>query len=145
MSLGSESEGSIRVAVYGTLKAGMVNSHLLARALFLGTDSLSQIVLYDLGDYPAARRGTSNGVEVEVFEINPETLLVLDALEEYDPTAVKNSLYRRERIHTAFGNAWIYIYNGSLAGRRSLQVGSWKPRNALCVKRDAADQSRSEE
>jgi len=135
----------MRVAVYGTLKSGMENSHLLARARFLGTVRLSQIALYDLGSYPAARRSPSDGIQVEVYEIDCETLLALDALEEYDPLAVISSLYRREIIPTVFGEAWIYIYNRSLAGRRPLRISNWKPRSAGRVERDDAERSRSEE
>jgi len=129
MTVAGESAELILVAVYGTLKSGMQNCHLLDGARLLGTDRLKEIVLYDLGSYPAARLGASTGIEVEVYEIRPEMLQALDELEEYDPLAVTSSLYRRVRIQTAFGDSWIYLYNGSLAGRRPVRAGGWIPRN----------------
>lgn len=116
------------VAVYGTLKSGLENHYLLANAEFLGTLRLEQIVLYDLGEYPAARLGNSSGIEVEIYAVENETLKSLDLLEEYDPQNEDGSLYRRKIIATDFGEAWIYLYNGRLAGRRPIRQGSWQPR-----------------
>lgn len=117
-----------RIAVYGTLKRGLENSHLLDDALFLGTDSLNSILLYDFGVYPGARRGKSGGIEVEIYAIANANLLALDQLEEFDPAYPRSGLYRREIIVTALGDAWIYLFNGSVAGRRPLRKGSWVPR-----------------
>lgn len=116
------------VAVYGTLMSGQVNHYLLADAQFVGTVRLEQIVLYDLGAYPAARLGKSKGIEVEVYAVDDGTLQTLDLLEEYDPRSEEASLYRRTKIATDFGGAWIYIYNGRLSGRRPIRQGSWQPR-----------------
>jgi len=127
--VGEESELRMdRVAVYGTLKRGQENHCVLAGSQFLGIDRLARIVLYDLGAYPAARLGESSGIEVEVYAVESETLKALDRLEEYDPLHEEGSLYRRTVIASAFGNVWIYLYNGTLAGRRPIKQGSWTPR-----------------
>lgn len=123
------------VAVYGTLKRGFENSHLLDSALFLGTDSLDSIVLYDLGAYPGARRGKSDGIEVEIYAVACEMLQALDQLEEFDPEYPRSGLYRREIIPTVFGDAWIYLFNRSVAGRRPLRSGSWRPRHKAVASR----------
>jgi gamma-glutamylcyclotransferase (GGCT)/AIG2-like uncharacterized protein YtfP len=128
MLIGEDGKRPCRVAVYGTLKRGLENNYLLKDSLFLGTDSLDSILLYDLGSYPGARRGRSDGIEVEIYRIEHNVLLALDQLEEFDPRLPHSSLYRREPIPTVHGNAWIYLFNGSVAGRRPLTKGSWQPR-----------------
>ena len=126
------------VAVYGTLKRGFENSHVLDSALFLGTDSLDSILLYDLGAYPGAKRGKSDGIEVEIYAVAREILQALDQLEEYDLEYPRSGLYRREIIPTAFGDAWIYLFNRSVAGRRPLRRGSWRPRHNAVAGRSIA-------
>jgi len=126
------------IAVYGTLKRGFENSYLLDGAHFLGTDILDSILLYDLGAYPGARLGKSNGIEVEIYSIVSEILYALDQLEEFDPEFPSSGLYRREIIPTAFGDAWIYLFNGSVAGRRPLRSGSWRPRHIPSPRRSVA-------
>jgi len=128
MLVNEDGKSACRVAVYGTLKRGLENNHVLKDSLFLGTDSLDSILLYDLGAYPGARRGKSDGIEVEIYWIEHNVLLALDQLEDFDPKLPRSSLYRRETIPTAHGDAWIYLFNGSVAGRRPLTKGSWRPR-----------------
>ena len=113
------------IAVYGTLRKGYGNHSLLARAQFLGRDSLQQICLYDIGPYPAARLEASEGIEVEVYTVTPSELACLDLLEEYDPSAPQNSLYTRELLATRFGFAWVYLYQMSVIGRPCLRSGAW--------------------
>lgn len=129
MMAAHDEHDEVRVAVYGTLKQGQENHHLLAGALFLGKDRLRQIVLYDLGPYPAARLGASSGIEVEIYKVDQSMLEAMDTLEEYDPQSETASLYQRARVPSVFGEAWIYLYNGSVAGRRPIREGSWKPRH----------------
>jgi len=121
------SQESAIVAVYGTLKRGLENHHLLVRAGFLGVDRLTTIVLYDLGKFPGARKAASNGIYVEVYAIDNTTLGALDELEEFDPKSPEVGLYRRERIATCHGDAWIYIFNGEIADRQPQKSGTWLP------------------
>ncbi len=113
------------VAVYGTLRRGNANAHRLADALFLGTDISPAIVLYDLGEYPGAKSGVSDGIEVEVYQVDSQILHALDQLEEFDPANPERSLYVRRELQTAFGVAWIYLYQGTVAGRRPIREGRW--------------------
>jgi gamma-glutamylcyclotransferase (GGCT)/AIG2-like uncharacterized protein YtfP len=115
------------VAVYGTLKRGMANSELLRDARFLGQEVLTGIVLYDLGPYPGARAEPSEGIEVEVFEVNELQLQLLDLLEDYVAGAPESGMYDRRRFMTSFGPAWVYLYNLSVAGLRVQRCGSWQP------------------
>lgn len=117
-----------RVAVYGTLRRGYANHHLLATALFLGNDLSRDILLYDLGEYPGAKEEASDGIEVEVYRVDSQTLQALDQLEEYDPFSPASSLYVRRELQTAFGVAWVYLYQGSVVGLHAIRKGSWGAR-----------------
>lgn len=121
----AETADSHYVAVYGTLKRGYSNHRLLVRARFLGTDHLRSIVLFDLGPYPGARKGPSQGVLVEVYEVGNAGLARLDALEGYNAEMPESGLYTRQRLATRYGWAWVYLYNRSVRGCRRISHGSW--------------------
>jgi len=114
-----------RVAVYGTLKRGYSNHHLLIRARFMGTDHLRRIVLYDLGPYPGAVEQPSGGVLVEVYEVDDRGLARLDELEGYNARFPESGLYTRKVMETRQGPAWVYLYNGAIRGCRRITRGSW--------------------
>lgn len=115
----------IRVAVYGTLKRGRSNHRLLRGACFLGEDCLPGLRLYDLGSYPGAVTGRSVGIAVEVFSIRDTHLPKLDWLEDCRPDLPAAGLYRRLQVETRFGTAWLYLYNGTVKGRRWIRSGRW--------------------
>lgn len=117
--------GHCCVAVYGTLRRGGVNACLLAGSAYLGTDFTRDILLYDLGEYPGARIEPSGGIEIEVYRIDSETLSALDKLEEFEPADPARSLYVRQQLPTVFGPAWVYLYQGSVAGRQTIKTGRW--------------------
>lgn len=114
-----------RVAVYGTLKRGEPNHHILSASACLGTCSLSSIALYDLGPFPGAKLEASNGVLVEVYEVGVRTFARLDQLEDYDARAPKAGLYDRVRLDTPYGQAWVYIYNPNVSGCPAIRDGCW--------------------
>lgn len=76
-----------RVAVYGTLKRGRNNSHILRGERFVGTDWMPKLSLYHLGPYPGAVEEPSTGVRVEIYEVKDSTLKILDELEDFFPDA----------------------------------------------------------
>jgi gamma-glutamylcyclotransferase (GGCT)/AIG2-like uncharacterized protein YtfP len=114
------------VAVYGTLKRGQVNYPVyLSEACYMGDDLLPVISLYDLGDYPGARLEASEGIEVEIYAVDPVLLQRLDVLEEVDHSDPSLGLYIRTRIDTRFGQCWIYLYNGPVVGLPVIRRGGW--------------------
>lgn len=113
------------VAVYGTLKRGYSNHHLLDKACYIGPDTLTRLTLYDLGPYPGALAKPSDGVEVEVYEVNDPLLVMLDELEGYEPQAEKTSLYLRKKIQTTHGLAWVYLYNKPVQSGQRIDSGTW--------------------
>ncbi|MBZ2167386.1 gamma-glutamylcyclotransferase [Marinobacter sp. F4216] len=113
------------VAVYGTLKRGFFNSHLLEDSAFIGEDTLRALTLFDLGAFPGALLHPSAGVLVEVFSINEHTLRQLDILEAFVPEAPESSLYLRQKLPTRHGLAWTYIYNGKVEPHQIIASGIW--------------------
>ncbi|MBB3229212.1 gamma-glutamylcyclotransferase family protein [Halomonas stenophila] len=116
------------VAVYGTLKRGLRNHHWLEGADFVGTDRLTDATLYDLGPYPGARLEPSRGVEIEVFRVDAALLADLDRLEDYRVRHPASGTYDRVVHPTAFGPAWLYLYNLDVAGCLAIREGGWGPR-----------------
>lgn len=116
-----------RVAVYGTLKKGLSNHHYLSQARFLGNDRVYNLVLYDLGPYPGAKLATSQGVDIEVYEVDNFTLAQLDQLEGVSRQNTTQGLYYRTQLRTCQGSAWVYIYNPQVNGRKAIRRGGWQP------------------
>jgi gamma-glutamylcyclotransferase (GGCT)/AIG2-like uncharacterized protein YtfP len=115
-----------RVVVYGTLKQGLPNHGYLRDAIFLGEDILSQITLYDLGYFPGAKLEVSMGIQVEVFDINSETLQRLDWLEGYYPDQPERSFYQRITLATRYGEAWVYLYAHGVEDLPVIRRGGWE-------------------
>ncbi|MDO6545244.1 gamma-glutamylcyclotransferase family protein [Photobacterium sanguinicancri] len=110
------------VFVYGTLRQGESNHHLLADAKFLGEAELTVgYALYDLGAYPGAviDELSVKALYGEVYQVNATTFEVLDRLEQY-PTG-----YTRELVVTPYGQAWVYLYLHSLEGMPLITSGNW--------------------
>ena len=111
-----------RVFVYGTLKQGGSNHHVLAGQLFRGTARTADgYTLYSLGDYPGMVRSAGAGqfVTGEIWTVDTACLARLDDLE-----GVAEGLYERVPIKLApplAGHAvQTYLYLPSLEGRQAL-------------------------
>jgi gamma-glutamylcyclotransferase (GGCT)/AIG2-like uncharacterized protein YtfP len=120
------------VAVYGTLKEGCSNHELLDDAEFIGEDWLFDFTLYDLGPYPAIKRGNSDGVFVEVYRITKSQLYRLDQLEGYFYSRPEESLYIRVKTESSYGDSWIYLYNKDVDQKRIITSGYWKYKDINC-------------
>jgi len=123
---GSKNETQL-LAVYGSLKRGLHNAHWMRGCRFVGEDSLQSIVLYDLGPYPGARLGNSDGVAVEIYAVSEQQLRHIDLLEDYKAAAPATGLYDRVLLSTCFGDAWVYIYNRAVDGFPVIRLGAWLP------------------
>jgi gamma-glutamylcyclotransferase (GGCT)/AIG2-like uncharacterized protein YtfP len=94
----------MKLFVYGTLKKGFCNHHVLGNAKFIGAYTTQpRYTMYDMGAYPAIRLDGKTSIVGEVYEIND--LELVDSLEGYPV------LYDRTEIETDFGVAWVYYFN----------------------------------
>lgn len=118
------------LVVYGSLRSAAVRGRLgiAGRLRRLGPCSLRGY-LYDLGDYPGFVHGEGL-VRGELFAAaDPQVLTILDDYEDIVPGRPQSSLYRRERVRliTPPIEAWVYVYNRPVAGRRRVPSGEWRP------------------
>lgn len=92
------------VFVYGTLKRGQSNHHLLKDAEYLGDDCIEG-KLFDLGGFPAAHWDGVDMIVGEKFEIKDQkTLERLDMLEGHP------DFYNRRVVKTKTGqDVWTYF------------------------------------
>jgi len=104
--------------VYGTLKRGCKNHHLLAGQTYVGDARTAPgCRLYDLGDFPGMVADITDtvGVTGEVWSVSAPALARLDAFE-----GVPEGLYRRERVTllAPFADAEVhtYFYARAVAG-----------------------------
>ncbi|MCU7844333.1 MAG: gamma-glutamylcyclotransferase [Candidatus Thiodiazotropha sp. (ex Monitilora ramsayi)] len=111
---------SDRVFVYGTLRRGEVNHHLMSGAKYCGGHvTLPRYRMIHLGAYPGVVEGGNTAIVGEIFRVNGQQLVQLDRLEDYP------RLYNRKLIPTPWGSAWIYTYRGVRNGRPVIPGGDW--------------------
>lgn len=107
------------VIVYGTLKTGKSNHHVLKDSKLLGTFVTKDIDIHEGPFYPMAKLN-HNGTGAsycEVYAVDDNTMRVLDILEGIDDRNGHRGLYRRVLIDSPYGDAWVYVYNHSTRGR----------------------------
>lgn len=119
-----------KVFVYGSLKKGCYNHRLMKNSEFIGNGTVDNMLLYSLGAFPAIIPAKENeksfAVKGEVYEVNAETLKMLDKLEG------NGHFYTRElrTINTSIGplEAWVYILTdlNSLFRAKKLNTDNWK-------------------
>jgi gamma-glutamylcyclotransferase (GGCT)/AIG2-like uncharacterized protein YtfP len=121
--------------VYGSLLSGFKSPayeyisrffNLLGRGKVKGS-------LYDMGEYPAAiPSGEDSFILGELYQIKKETefswaIGQLDDYEGINPDPGEQPLYRRELAPVIMDDktitAWIYWYNGSIAGKPLIASG----------------------
>lgn len=120
----------IRLFVYGTLLPGLCLHHAMQGSTSLGRGRIEGL-LYNLGSYPAVIPG-SGIVWGEVFEVNPEVLVALDAIEAFYPDApADKSEYIREEITVHMGEptiestAFFYRFNRCIRGKYFIEHGDY--------------------
>ncbi len=106
------------VAVYGTLRRGQSNHHLMQGCAMLGQETLAGFCMYDLGPYPAAIPAAGQ-IVCELYQVNTAQLHQLDQLEDVPRE------YRREQVATGLGSAFIYLYQDSEGLQQHPQLEDW--------------------
>lgn len=113
------------VFVYGTLKRGACNHHLLAGAQALGARQLRGARLHDLGPYPMAVLSGERDALIhgELYRVDGAGLQRLDVLEDYPRE------YNRSRVRLSDGTvAWLYHGRpAQVASTPLIASGHWGP------------------
>jgi gamma-glutamylaminecyclotransferase len=96
------------VFVYGSLKRGFSNHHLIEPARFIGSGRTPpRFDMLDLGGFPGAIHG-KHSMTGEVYEVDPQIMVRLDRLEG------NGTLYLRRKFPVSVEGrqiqAWIYLY-----------------------------------
>lgn len=127
--------------VYGSLLSGFKSPayEYISRFFNLAGKAKVKGKLYDMGEYPAAIPASDDGFILgELYQIKNEAefswaIGQLDDYEGVTPEPGEEQLYRRELssilIEDKIITAWIYWYNGSIAGRPVIASGdvlSWR-------------------
>jgi len=117
-----------KVLVYGSLKKGFGNHHILENARFLGKAVTSpEFTMLHLGGFPGIVRGGETAITGEVYEVDAATLRRLDRLEGHP------NFYRRDVIAVTMEDGTEASTEGYLLpatwlsdGRcASIQSGTW--------------------
>ena len=116
-----------RVFVYGTLKQGHGN-HEYYLAGNPGVEYLGRCYvtgdfdMYTNGAFPIVTKGTDEEAKRyivgEVFDIDEDTLMALDALEGHP------DWYCREKVQTPWKKAWMYVMPDTAPGTGGERVAS---------------------
>ncbi|MCG5549440.1 gamma-glutamylcyclotransferase family protein [Halorhodospira halochloris] len=110
--------GKTLVFVYGTLKRGHPNHHVLAQAdssFLMAWATSAEYEMIDLGPFPAVREGGGTAICGEIYAVGD--LAPIDRLEGYPV------LYDRRLIETPCGQAWLYVMNDALG--EVIPSGEW--------------------
>lgn len=92
----------------------------MRRARYLGSFRTQAVYhFFDCGDWPGAMPGGNAAIAGEVYVITPPMLKRIDQLEDYP------RLYRRVKITTTWGAAWMYLLCRRPANVQRLAGGDW--------------------
>ncbi len=133
--------------VYGTLKQGLSNYHLIAAFVRTSVPATIRGRLYDVGPFPALAAG-DEVVRGEVLTVEPTALphllAILDDLEGYYPSDPAGSMYVRRIVAAVTGDggaveAHAYFYNREPTGLCHLPGGVWSGPSASEVAEGAGE------
>lgn len=120
----------MKVFVYGTLRKGEINSHLLSEGNCIAEQARTNGKLYDTGfGFPVLKPSTTPKVYGELYEVTETELEKLDRLESYRE-GCENNYYERvvQKIYTDQGVYKAYVYVGGKMNNFHKQIssGDWK-------------------
>ena len=107
----------LRIFVYGTLKPGEANYQKYCAGMLYATSAIALGKLFALPmGFPAMTLGDKPVHGYLLCFINPEILMTLDELEDYQPARdASENLYYRQMIEIydqegrSLGSAWVYL------------------------------------
>ena len=112
------------ILVYGTLKAGFGNHHLLARSRFIGAavSAASNYRMFGNGTVPRVQASAVDGAHVagELYIVDAATLVRCDRLEGH-PLAYQRELHEFITANGERIRAWIYLWQHHLNDYEEVQ------------------------
>lgn len=109
----------IKVFVYGTLMKNRWNHCYLDGQTFLGEAKLNNFEMYNVASFPGIVRKENEYVIGEIYEVDQDTLKILDRLEG------EGSMYKRTLekvfINDRAEEAYAYVWLGSVQGREKVE------------------------
>ena len=113
------------VAVYGSLRQGGHNHHLLIESEFLGQERTTPSwQMRSLGAFPAVCHG-NDSIVIEVYRLFCQKISHnLDYLEGYIAPGHSQNFYEKVSIATSHGRADFYIMT-SIDSRHIVESGDW--------------------
>jgi len=120
--MSAPSQRMTRVFVYGTLRRGESNHHLLATAVFVcEARTTPDYTLFALDGHPGMGVGGTTGVIGELYDVDTTTLAALDELEGYPGWYDRRAVSLENGIH-----ALAYILPARFTtGRAVIADGDW--------------------
>lgn len=116
-----------KFAVYGTLKKGKPNHHVLGNATFLGEHTTeAKFTMHSMGSFPGVRRHGTTAIKVEVFETSsPRVIRDIFTLEGFTGEE-DNPLnwYDIVSVDTPYGVAEMFYQKRPLQGP-VIEDGVW--------------------
>jgi gamma-glutamylcyclotransferase (GGCT)/AIG2-like uncharacterized protein YtfP len=130
-----------KVFVYGTLRKGEANAHILKGATCIAEQCWTNGLLYDTGyGYPAMKQTQFSRLYGELYLLTEDELKRIDQLEGYIAGGT-NNLYERieQTVYTDKGHSIAYMYVASKGNlyKRIIPNGDWKEHNLLLKQNDS--------
>jgi len=127
----------VKLFVYGSLRAGGERGHVLGNSEMLGEARTSPTyTLLDTGYFPAAIKEGNTALAGEVYEIDRETLKMVDWIEGYREDSIEKSLFLRQKDKVAYlSGDWedeviLYTFNLPVEDDyRVIESGDWMEKN----------------
>lgn len=101
----------MKLAVYGTLKKGKSNHKLIEHCYFYGTYYLGSEFCLTVGGLPYVQRKPGHGVLVEIYEVDDETIKLLDRLEGHPTFYTREDVWAHDMDIGADIKVQCYLYN----------------------------------
>ncbi len=125
-----QQEENTLIAVYGTLRKSFGNSGYLGNSKFIDSGWTKEKYKLTASGIPFVKQTEPiSTVRVEVYEVTPEQLPMVDRLEGYNPNRHDESWYKRTPIQVNLDNGeevTASIYFNDDEGRELIESGDYK-------------------